>query len=79
MLTEERRKDLVKVVRNLAEDGKVGVRHARSEALSQVKKVEHVSDDDKHRTEGEIQKLHDDFIKQIGEIVTAKEEEIMEV
>jgi len=78
-LTEERRKDLVKIVRKLAEEGKVAVRHARSEALSDVKKVEHVSDDDKHRTEGDIQKLHDDVIKEINEVVTAKEEEIMEV
>ena len=78
-LTEERRKDLVKIVRKMAEDGKVAIRHARSEAISDAKKVEHVSDDDKHRTEGEIQKLHDDIIKEIVDIVTAKEEEIMEV
>jgi len=78
-LTEERRKELVKIVRKLAEEGKVGVRHARSEAISEVKKVEHVSEDDKHRTEGEIQKLHDDVIKEINAVVEAKEEEIMEV
>ncbi len=78
-LTEERRKDLVKIVRKLAEEGKVAVRHVRSEAISDVKKVEHVSDDDKHRTEGEIQKLHDEVIKELNEVVTAKEEEIMEV
>ena len=78
-LTEERRKDLVRIVRKLAEEGKVAVRHARSEALSDVKKVEHVSDDEKHRTDGEIQKLHDEVIKEINDVVTAKEEEIMEV
>ena len=78
-LTEERRKDLMKIVRKLAEEGKVAVRHARSEAISDVKKVEHVSDDEKHRTDGEIQKLHDEVIKEINEVVTAKEEEIMEV
>jgi ribosome recycling factor len=78
-LTEERRKELVKIVRKLAEEGKVGVRHARAEAISDVKKVEHVSEDDKRRTEGEIQKLHDDVIKEINEVVSAKEEEIMEV
>ena len=78
-LTEERRKDLVKIVRKLAEEGKVAVRHARSEAISESKKVEHVSDDDKHRTEGDIQKLHDEIIKEIVDLVTAKEEEIMEV
>ena len=41
--------------------------------------VEHVSDDEKHRTEVEVQKLHDDFIEQINNLVTAKEAEIMEV
>jgi len=78
-LTEERRKELVKIVHKLAEEGKVAVRHARSEAISDAKKVEHVSEDEIHRTEGEVQKLHDDVIKEINEVVTAKEEEIMEV
>ncbi len=78
-LTEERRKDLMKIVRKLAEEGKIAVRHARTEAISASKKMEHVSDDEKHRTEGEIQKLHDDFIEQVNALVTAKEAEIMEV
>jgi len=78
-LTEERRKELVKIVHKLAEEGKIAVRHARSEAISDAKKVEHVSEDDIHRTEGEIQKLHDDVINEINEVVVAKEEEIMEV
>jgi ribosome recycling factor len=78
-LNEERRKELVKIVRKLAEEGKIAVRHARTEAISSTKKVEHVSDDEKHRTEGEIQKLHDDAIEQINSLVAAKEEEIMEV
>ncbi len=78
-LTEERRKELVKVVRKLAEEGKIAVRHSRSDAIANTKKVEHVSDDDKHRTEGEIQELHDDAIQEINKIVTSKEEEIMEV
>jgi len=66
-------------VRKLAEEGKIAIRHARTESIAAAKKVEHVSDDDKHRTEGEIQKLHDEAIDQVGAIVTAKEEEIMEV
>ena len=78
-LTEERRKELVKVVRRLSEEGKIAVRHVRSEAISDVKKVEHVSDDEKHRTDGEIQKLHDESIREVNDVVTAKEEEIMEV
>jgi ribosome recycling factor len=78
-LTEERRKELVKIVHKLAEEGKIAIRHARTEAISAAKKVEHVSDDEKHRTEGDIQKLHDDAIEQINSIVAAKEAEIMEV
>ncbi len=78
-LTEERRKDLVKIVRKLAEEGKIAIRHARSDAITNVKKVEHVSDDDKHRTDGEVQKLHDEVIAELNDVVTAKEEEIMEV
>ncbi len=78
-LTEDRRKDLAKIVRKLAEEGKIGVRHARTEAISGVKKIEHVSDDDKHRTEVDIQKHHDDAVQQLQSIVEAKEREIMEV
>lgn len=78
-LTEERRRELVKVVHKLAEEGRVGVRHHRQEALNEIKQVEHVSDDDKKRTEKEVQKLHDDAIHELESIVKAKEEEIMEV
>ncbi len=78
-LTEERRKELVKVVHKLAEEGRIAVRHAREEARNTIKKVEHVSDDDKRRVEGEVQKLHDDAMKQIEDIVKGKEAEIMEV
>ena len=79
LLTEERRRELVKVVHKLAEEGRIAVRHAREEARSAIKKVEHVSDDDKRRSEGEIQKLHDDAIAHVDALVEAKEEEIMEV
>ncbi len=78
-LTEERRKELVRIVRKLAEEGRIAIRHARHEAIDSIKKVEHVSDDDKHRREGEVQKLHDEFIAQIESLVTAKEAEIMEI
>ena len=78
-LTEERRKELVKVIHKLAEDGKIGIRHGRHEAIGQIKKVEHVPDDDKKHAEKDLQKLHDDFIRQIDTLVAAKEEEIMEV
>ena len=78
-LTEERRKELVKVVRKLAEEGKIAVRHGRTEAISRAKKVEHVSEDDERHTEQDIQKLHDDVIEQLDQLVKAKEAEIMEV
>ncbi len=79
LLTEERRKELVKIVHKLAEEGRIAVRHAREEARAGIKQVEHVSDDEKHRAEGEVQTLHDDHMAQIESLVKAKEEEIMEV
>jgi ribosome recycling factor len=78
-LSEERRKDLVKVVRKMAEEGKVAVRHARTDTLARIKKVEHVSDDDKSRAEKDIQKFTDDHSRQIDEMISVKEAEIMEV
>ena len=79
MLSEERRKELTKVVRKLAEEGKVAIRHARTDTLSKIKKLEHVSEDDKSRAEKEIQKLTDDHVKLVDQIVSAKEAEILEV
>jgi ribosome recycling factor len=78
-LSQERRKELVKVVHKLAEEGRIAVRHARTDAISLIKKLEHVSDDDKTRGEKEVQKLTDDHIKQIDGLIHAKEAEIMEV
>jgi len=78
-LTEERRRDLVKVVHKLAEEGRVSIRHARHEAKEAAKKVEHVSEDDKRHAEQQIQKLTDEKIKQLDDVVAAKEKEIMEV
>jgi len=78
-LNEERRRELVKVVHRFSEEGKVAVRHARTEAISRIKKTEHVSDDEKKHAEKDMQKLHDDHIKLIDELIVAKEAEIMEV
>lgn len=78
-LTEERRKDLVKVIHKLAEEGRVAVRHARGEAHSKVKKFEKIPEDERTRAEKDIQKSTDDHIKQIDQLVSAKEAEIMEV
>jgi ribosome recycling factor len=78
-LTEERRKDLVKVMHKLGEEGKVAVRHARGEAHGRIKKAEKVPEDDKTRAEKELQKVTDEHIKQIDQLIAAKEAEIMEV
>ena len=78
-LTEERRKELVKVVHRFAEEGRVAVRHARTEAINRIKKTEHVSEDDKKHSEREVQKLHDEHIKLVEEALKAKEAEILEV
>ena len=79
MLSEERRKELIKVVKKLAEEGKVAIRHARTDSLSKIKKLEHVSEDDKARAEKEIQKLTDDHVKLVDQVVSAKAAEILEV
>ncbi len=79
LLTEERRKELVKVVHKLAEECRIAVRHGRTDAISTIKKVEHVSDDDKHHSEKDVQKLHDEAIGRLEELVKAKEVEVMEV
>ena len=79
MLSEERRKELVKVVHKLAEEGKIAVRHARTETLSKIKKLERIPEDDKTRAEKDVQKLTDEHVKQVDQLIAAKEAEIMEV
>ena len=78
-LTEERRRELVKVVHKLAEECRVAVRHARHEAKEALKKIEHVSEDDTRRADHDLQKLTDERIRHVDELVAAKEREIMEV
>ena len=79
MLSQERRKELLKIVGKLAEEGKVAVRHARTDTLSKVKKLEKIPEDDKTRAEKEVQKLTDEHVRQIDQLIAAKEAEIMEV
>ena len=81
-LTEERRREYVRMLHKLAEEGRVAVRQARKDANDEVKareKKEHLSEDDVRREQGEIQKLTDAFIAKIEEIVKHKEAEVMEV
>ncbi len=78
-MNEQRRKELVKVVHKYAEEGKVAVRHARTTARETLKKLSGVSEDDVKHAEKDLQKLHDDYIHKIDELIKAKEAEIMEV
>jgi ribosome recycling factor len=78
-LTEERRRELAKVVHKFAEEGRVAVRHARTDAISRIKKSEHVSDDEKKHAEKDVQRQHDDHLKQVEDALKGKEAEIMEV
>jgi ribosome recycling factor len=79
---EERRKELVKVVRKLAEEGKVSVRNVRRDVmhhLQELSKGGEVGDDDERRAEERVQKLTDDHTKSIDDLLKHKEAEIMEV
>jgi ribosome recycling factor len=78
-LTEERRRDLVKMMHKLGEEGRIAVRHARGEAHARIKKLDKIAEDDRSRGEKDLQKLTDEHIKQIDQLITAKEAEIMEV
>jgi ribosome recycling factor len=81
-LNEERRKELVKLVKKMSEEGRVAVRNIRRDEIEKLKKTEkteHISEDDRKHGETEIQKLTDKYIKEIDEILTKKEKEIMEV
>jgi ribosome recycling factor len=79
MLNEERRRELVKVVHKLAEEARIGIRHARTEGREKLKKLEHTSEDDVKHAEKDLQKMHDDYITKIDDLLKSKEAEIMEV
>ena len=81
-LTEERRKDLVKIVRAEAEQGRVAVRNIRRDANGDIKdllKEKEIAEDEERQAEDEIQKLTDKYVKQIDEALKAKEEDLMEI
>ena len=67
------------VVHKLAEEGKIAVRHARTHARDVLKKLQGVSEDDVKHAEKDLQKVHDDYIHKIDDLIKAKEAEIMEV
>lgn len=81
-LTEERRKDLIKIVRNEVENGRIAVRNIRRDANSDIKgllKDKDISEDEARQGEEEIQKLTDKYIKEMDNHLTAKEAELMEI
>ncbi len=81
-LNEERRKELVKLVRKFGEDGKIAVRNVRRDAIEHLKKEEkdkHMPEDERKRSEQEAQKFTDKYIKEIDNLLALKEKEIMEV
>ncbi|HWV84269.1 MAG TPA: ribosome recycling factor [Capillimicrobium sp.] len=81
-LTEERRRDLVKVVRNIAEEGRIKIRNVRRDVMHDLRELRDEGDvgaDDEHRAEAELQKLTDQRIGELDAMLKAKEEEILEV
>jgi len=81
-LTEERRKQLVKIVKKKAEEAKVAVRNIRRDANEELKKLEkekHLSEDEVKKAQDEIQKITDSYITRVDDVLANKEKEIMEV
>ena len=80
-LTEERRKELVKLIKKVGEDIKIAIRNNRREAnemFKELKNEKEISEDDYRRSLNEVQKITDEFIEKVSEIVGEKEKEIME-
>ena len=81
-LTEERRKELVKEIKKIAEDAKVSIRSIRKDGMDDVKEMQknsEITEDDKEKLENQIQKLTDKYVETIDEILDKKEKDIMNV
>ena len=81
-LTEERRKQLVKLVKKMAEDSKVAIRNVRREAIEQIRRREkegELTEDELRKAQEEIQKITDEYISKVDELLAVKEREILEV
>ncbi|OGP82451.1 MAG: ribosome recycling factor [Deltaproteobacteria bacterium RBG_16_54_11] len=81
-LTEERRKELVKVVKKMGESSKVGVRNIRRDVIEELRTMEKgkdISEDELHQLQNQVQKTTDTFVEKIDEVIEAKEKEIMEI
>ncbi|MDO5715014.1 MAG: ribosome recycling factor [Tissierellia bacterium] len=81
-LTEERRRDLTKIVRKNAENAKISIRNIRRDAMDEIKAAEkskEITEDERHSHEDTIQDLTDEYIKKIDDITKAKESELLEI
>jgi ribosome recycling factor len=81
-LTEERRRELVKVVRGIAEEGRVAIRNVRRDVMQDLRELKEGGDigaDDEHRAEGDLQKVTDTRVAELDDLLKAKEDEILEV
>ena len=81
-LTEERRRDLVKIVRHIAEEGRIAIRNIRRDVMHDLRELRDAGEagaDDEHRAEGELQKLTDEKVHELDGLLKHKEEEILEV
>jgi len=81
-LTEERRKDMIKIVRAEGEGAKVAIRNIRRDVLSDIKsllKDKEITEDDDHQAHDEVQKITDKYVKQVDEALTVKEKDLMEI
>ena len=81
-LTEERRKDLVKMAKKYTEEAKVAIRNVRrdvNEALKKMQTAKEISEDDLHKAQDEVQKATDNFVKKADSVLAEKEKEIMEI
>ena len=81
-LNEERRREMVRLLHKLAEEGRIAIRHARHEANKKIKAMEHgheIGEDDARRQVDDVQKMTDEYITKIDHLLKAKEEEVMEV
>ena len=81
-LTEERRKDMIRVVRQEAENGRIAIRNSRRDAMHDIKdllKEKMIGEDDEHRAEDEIQAITDKYVAEIDQVLADKEAELMEI
>ena len=81
-LTEERRKDLVKLVKNEGENARIAIRNLRRDSIGKIKDLEKnkdISEDEQKRAEDKVQTITDEFTKEVDKVVSAKENELMEI